>query len=131
SLEQVADVGFPGREQRVGLDVPRSDRETPRAARRLEVGAASGTDLQVVLEHDRLPVEQEAESGVVGDELEDAVDEIDETRAKGLVRPVPLAVPVRVRDEDALHVRAAIYQTAVDASNHGAPRVSRPPRSGS
>ncbi len=55
--------------------------------------------LEIVLEHDRLAVEHEAEAGIGVDEVEHRVDRVDEPAAELLERPVPLAVPVEVRDE--------------------------------
>ena len=59
-----------------------------------------GPHLEVVVDHDRLAVEQEALVGRVGlQEVEQVVDEVDELDPVGLERRVPLPVPVRVGDD--------------------------------
>ena len=103
ALEQVPHVRLPGRQQRIGLYPPGTDRHAARLTRRGERGAALGPDRQVVLEHDRLPVEQEAEARILGDEIQHPVDEVHQARAEPLEGAIPLAIPVRVRDENDVH----------------------------
>jgi hypothetical protein len=101
--EQVADVGLAGRQQGVGLDVPGSDRDASLRAAPSELVPAAGPDLEVVLQHDGLAIEQEAVARVLGAQVEDAIDQVDQTRAEVLEGPVPLAVPVGMADENCMH----------------------------
>ena len=62
--------------------------------------------VQIVLEHDRLPVERErGEGGVALERVEDAVDPLSEQQPELLERQIPLAVPVRVWDDEVAKVR--------------------------
>ena len=101
--QQVPDVRFARREQRVGLDVPRPDRDTTFADDRRELSATIRAQRQVVVEHDRLPVEHEAVAGIGRAQLEHPIDRADEPRTELLERPVPLAVPVDVGHQHAAH----------------------------
>src|SRR5437899_6390610 len=57
--------------------------------------------LEVVLEHDRLPVERERRKRrVTFERVEDAVDDHAEAQPELLERQVPLTIPVRVRDDE-------------------------------
>ena len=58
-----------------------------------------GADLEVVVDRRQLAVEREGEVRLRLEHLEDAVDEVDQLHPEALERPVPLPVPVRVRDE--------------------------------
>src|SRR5207237_8434341 len=62
------------------------------------LGRAFGPHLEVILEHDALPVEQEA-FALRRRMIEQVVDERDETLAKSNEWVIPLAIPVRVRDD--------------------------------
>ncbi len=92
-------MGLAGGQQRVGLHVPRPGCEPAGVQARDELVAALRAHLEVVLEHDGLAVEHEAEAGIGGDEVEDGVDGVDEPPAEHFERSVPLAVPVEVGDE--------------------------------
>jgi len=96
-------MGLTRRQQRVGLHVPRSDGNASGAARIAQRGAPLGTDFEIVFEHDRLPVEQKVKARISLDELQHAVDHVDEPRTERLECAVPLAIPMRVRNDDALH----------------------------
>ena len=66
-----------------------------------------GADLEVVVDHRHLAVEQEVGVGRIGLELgEQLVEQVDEPQPERLERRVPLPVPVGVRDD-------------VDATGHG------------
>ena len=81
--------------------VPGPDSEPTVLDDALDLGAAVRTDVQVVLDQDRVAVQQEVfVLGVAIEDLQQQVEEADEARAVALVRKVPLAVPVRVGDED-------------------------------
>ena len=55
---------------------------------------------EVVVDHGHLPVEQEVRVGRVGIEAgEQVVEQVDEPQPERLERRVPLAVPVRVRND--------------------------------
>ena len=60
-----------------------------------ELGGALGADVEIVVEDDRLPVEQKA-SRRRRRIVEQLVDQRDESLPKALERMVPLAIPVRV-----------------------------------
>ncbi len=110
SVQQVAHVRLTRRQQRVGLHVP--------GARREPAGGESGDDLvaplrphrEVVVEHDRLPVEHEAKARVGRHQIEHRVDGVDQAPAEDLERPVPLPIPMEVGDEQELvrHARTEI-----------------------
>ena len=77
------------------------------AARRAQPRLGLGADGEVVVDHRHLPVEQEVGVGRVALELgQQLVEQVDEPQPERLVRRVPLAVPVGVRDD-------------VDATPHG------------
>ncbi len=97
--QEVADMGLAGRQQRVGLHIPWPRREPPGVKSRDDLVATIGPHVEIVLEHDRLPVEHEAKARVDRDEVEHRVDRVDEPSAKRLERSVPLPVPVEVGDE--------------------------------
>ena len=100
--QQVANVGLAARQQRVGLHVPRSGGKPSRTESRNELFATVGSHREVVLEHDRLPVEHETETGIGCDQIEYGVDRVDEPSAEHLERPVPLPIPMEVRNEQDL-----------------------------
>ena len=65
-------------------------------------------DLEIVLEHDGLSVEQEdRQLRLLFQDLDHLIQELQEMEAHGLERGVPLPVPVRVRDEDGDHAVGA------------------------
>src|SRR6185437_12500604 len=72
-------------------------------------------------EHDRLPVERERrERGVAFERVQDAVDDRAETKPEDLEGEVPLAIPVRVRDDEITKVR---HLRHVPDPNHGADTI--------
>ena len=74
----------------------------PARRRRARRSAALGLgpDLEVVVEHRGLAVEQEAGVRRVGfEQVEQVVEQVHEPQAERLERRVPLAVPVRVGDD--------------------------------
>src|SRR5262249_49895271 len=95
--EQVPHVCLARWEERVRLHVPGPDGEASFANSALERLAASRTDREIVLDHDPLAVEQEAIPRVFLEEIENAIDRVDQASAERLERTVPLAVPVEVR----------------------------------
>ena len=103
AFQQVADVGLARRQEGVGLHVPGTDGDAFLPARRGQLVAAIGADGRVVLEDDGLAVELEVEAGILGDQVEHPVDGVDEPGPERLERPIPLPVPVGVRDQDASH----------------------------
>jgi hypothetical protein len=58
-----------------------------------------GPDLEVVVHGGELTVEGEREVGLRFEHVEDAVDEVDELHPERLEGPIPLPVPVGVRNE--------------------------------
>ncbi len=91
-------VSPPGN-KRVGLHVPGSGREPTRCSPATSSSRRSRPHLEVVLEHDGLTVEHEAETGIGGEQVEHRVDRVDEPAAEDLERAVPLPIPVEVGDE--------------------------------
>jgi hypothetical protein len=97
---EVADQRLPRDEPLVREDVPRPDEEPPVAHELRDPVALAGPHLEVIVEDDRLAVEREAaERGIAVEDLEQAVHEAHEAVAELLVRRVPLAVPMGVRNE--------------------------------
>ena len=96
---QVAHQRLAADQELVGHHVPRAHQQaagrdvTPQALLLL------GAHVQVVFEHHRLAVEMEREGGVRFQQVEHAVHEVDQPQAELFVCQVPLAVPVRVRDD--------------------------------
>src|SRR5678809_254400 len=91
--EQIANDGFAARNQFVAEHIPRARLETPVVEQAGERGAAFRPNREVVLEDDRLSVEQEALAGA-GRVLDQLIDQRDEPLSKALDRMVPLAVPM-------------------------------------
>ena len=103
--QEVADERLAADEDLVGQDVRRADLEAPVVEQRLQASLVLRPHLEVVLEHDRLPVERERrERGVAFERVEDAVDDRAETQPEDLEGEVPLAIPVRVRDDEVAKV---------------------------
>ena len=103
---QVADQGLARHQPLVGQHEPGPDQQAAVAHQLRDALARARTHLEVVREHDRLTVEREvSEAGVALEQVEDAVEQVHEANPERLVRQVPLAVPVRVRNEDEMAVR--------------------------
>src|SRR5262249_31559281 len=97
---QVARDRLAADEKLVDERLPRPDRESARRDEPADPLLGLGTDLQVVVDGRELPVEREAQPVVALELVQHVVDDVDERDAKRLERPVPLPVPVRVRDEE-------------------------------
>jgi hypothetical protein len=106
-------VSFAAGQQRVGLDVPRSETHATGSTRSDELVPTTGTNLEVVLDHDRLTIEDEPSVGVLAQEVEDSVDRVDQPSAESLERAIPLAVPVRVRHHDASKTRSLNHRQSL------------------
>ena len=91
-------------EKLVGHVVPRADQDAAVGDQRAQPRLVLRPQLEIVLEHDGLAVEMEVlEVGLRLHQIEQPIDEPDETETELLVGEIPLAVPVRVRDDvDAL-----------------------------
>ncbi len=98
-LLEVADDRLAGDEELVHEHLPGADREPSLLDEPLDPPLGFGPDLQVVVDCRELAVEGEAVALVCLHEVEQAVDEPDEPQAEALEREIPLAVPVRVRDD--------------------------------
>jgi len=97
---QVTHQRLAGGDQLVGQDVPRPQLEPSGLDERLELRLPLRTGAQIVGDEHRLTVEQETAVTRVGLEpLEQVVQRGDEPRLERGARQIPLAVPVRVRDE--------------------------------
>ena len=96
--EKVAHERLAARNQLIGEHVPRTRFQAAGTKRLAKRSNTLGPHARVVVEHDRLAVEQKA-LAVAGRRVEQLVDQRDEPLAKALGGQVPLAVPVRVRDD--------------------------------
>ena len=103
--QEVADERLAADEDLVRQDVRRADLEAPGREQRPQPSLVLRPHLDVVLEHDRLPVERERREGRVAlERVEHAVDDRAEPQPEELEGQVPLAVPVRVRDDEEAEV---------------------------
>src|SRR5258708_36495809 len=87
-------MGFGGREKRVGLHIPRPDPNPTAPTRTLELRATFGTNLKVILEHDRLAIKNKTPTGIVHEQVQDAIDCVDQSPPETLHRPIPLPIPM-------------------------------------
>src|ERR1700733_13884910 len=100
--QQVAHERLAAHEQLVGEHVAWADLESAAREQRAQPSLVLGSHLDVVLEHDRLAVERERGEGrILLEHLEDLVDHGAESELELLEREVPLAVPVRVGNDEA------------------------------
>ena len=107
--QQVANERLAADQQLVGEHVPRPDLEPAGREQRAQPGLVVGSHVEVVLEHDRLPVERERHERVVAFEhVEHLVERLAETQPESLERQVPLTVPVRVRHDEETKAHLAI-----------------------
>src|SRR5215203_6244161 len=97
--EQVAHERFPSGNQLVREHVPRPRLEPAVAKQRRELGATLGPDREIVVEDDRLSVEQEARI-VRRWIVEQLVDEGNEPVTEAARWMVPLPVPMSVGDDE-------------------------------
>ena len=95
--EQVSHERFAARNQLVGKDVPGPGFDRAVLQRRREIARALGTNLEVVVEHHRLSVQQKRRPRGVA--VEELIDQGDEPLSEPSGREVPLAIPVRVRED--------------------------------
>ena len=95
-------------QQRIGLHVPGSNRDASGPTGLLQRLAAGRPYLKIVLEDDRLSIEQEHEVRVGLDPLEHPIDGIDQTGPESLEGAIPLPIPVRVRDPKTLQARPPV-----------------------
>src|SRR5256885_6086555 len=96
--QQIPDQRLAAWYQLVGEDVPGPGLDRPALEEAGQLRGALGTHVQIVLEDDRLPVEEKAlvRPRWVGKQL---IDERNEPLPKTDERLVPLAIPVRVGDD--------------------------------
>src|SRR5262249_16943164 len=121
--QEVADERFAADEDLVREDVRRAHLEAAGVEQRLQPFLVLGSYLDVVLEHDRLSVERErCERGVALERVQDSVDDRPETQPEELERQVPLAVPVRVRDDEVPEVG---HLGHAPEPTHGADTIGR------
>ena len=98
---EVAHPGLAADEELVGEHVVGADEQTARLHQPLDVGATLRAHLQVVVQSDGLPVQDEvAVFRVAVQQVEELVQHAHQAYPEPLERPVPLAVPVRVGDDD-------------------------------
>ena len=97
---EVADHGLARHQELVHQDVPGAHGQPTRRGQAAQHRLGLGAHGQVVVDHRHLAVEQEVGVGRVGVEAgEQVVEQVDQAQAEGLVRLVPLAVPVGVGDD--------------------------------
>ena len=96
--QQISNERFAARNQLVGENEPRAGLETFLAQQLRQRRGAVRTHGEIVVEDDRLPVEQKTLIGArrIVDQL---VDERDEPLPKAFGRVIPLAIPVGVGDD--------------------------------
>ena len=100
AAQQIAHQRFAADEKLVRHHVPRPDQDAARRDRRAKARFLLWPDLEVVLEHDRLAVEVEVfVSRLVVEQIEQAIDERDQAKPELFAREIPLAIPMRVRDD--------------------------------
>src|SRR5205823_79700 len=98
--QQVPDEGLTGWNQLVGEDVPGTDLQAPGLHQPLDLVVALGARPQIVLDQNRLPIEQEAaKSAVRLQPFQQGVEQCHEPRVERGPWEVPLAIPVGVRDQ--------------------------------
>ena len=97
---QVADDGLARDQELVHQDVPRAHGEPTGRRQGANPSGRLGTDLEIVVDHGHLPVEEEPPVARVGlHECQEAVEEVDQVEAERLEGLVPLTVPVGVGDD--------------------------------
>ncbi len=97
---QVADQRLTRDQELVGKDVPRTHGQPSGRGEPAQAGLGLGSELEVVVHDRHLPVEQEmGVRRIPLDVIEQPVEEIDQAEPKPLERQVPLAIPVRVRND--------------------------------
>jgi hypothetical protein len=98
---QVADQRLAADQELVGERVPGADLDLSGLNGAVNALAVLGADRQVVLDNDRLAVEEEPEGRVGLGQGQQVIPQIDQPGPEPLEWRVPLAVPVRVgNDED-------------------------------
>jgi hypothetical protein len=96
--EKVSNDGFTARDELVGKDEPWTRLEPSISQQFGELFGSFGADREIVLDENRLTVEQEA-LATVRRNVEEGVDQRDEPLPKAIERMVPLTIPVRVRND--------------------------------
>ncbi len=86
------------RDEHTGEHQPRASLEPPRGEEPLQLIGALGTDGEIILDDDRLSVEEKT-LGAGRRIIEQLVDERDEPLTKPFDRMVPLAIPVGMGDD--------------------------------
>src|SRR5262245_38589748 len=64
---------------------------------------------KIILEQHDLAVEHEVQVRIAVEAVEHRIDRVEQPRPVGLERAIPLAVPVKVRDEEAAHAGETCY----------------------
>ena len=96
---EVADDRLAADEELVHQRLPGPDREPPGLDQPAYPGLGVSPDLEVVVDQRELAVQRKAQPLVSLEQLEQLVNDLDQRDAKALERPIPLPVPVGVRDE--------------------------------
>src|SRR4051794_36377954 len=99
TVQQVAHERLRADQELVGQHVARTRLESPLGEQGAESPRHLRPDLQVVLEQHRLAVEREAVLGPSFERRDRLVDDLAEADAEVLERQIPLAVPMRMRDD--------------------------------
>ncbi len=120
SEPQIADQRLARHQPFVWQHMPGSDREPSGAHQFLDSRARMRAHFEVVVDGDGLPIEHEmAERGIALEQIEHFIDQRDEAHTELFVRAIPLAIPMRVRNDDdakRLRIHRAILTTDLSAA---------------
>ena len=124
SGQQIPHERFTRGEELISEHEPRTRLDRATGEHRSQLRAAIRADRQVVLEQHRLSVEQERRAR--RRRVEQLIDQGDELLAEAGERQVPLAVPMRVRDDVNVEGTRVAHAQVVDRNEKGRP--IRPPQ---
>ena len=96
---KIANQRLAADQETVGEHVPRPDLDFARANQVAQPRLGPRAHLEIVVEHDRLPVEVKRWNGSSLDQRNHPIRHRDQPRAHLLKRLIPLAVPMRMNDE--------------------------------
>src|SRR3954447_20875980 len=99
SQQQVSDQRLAGRNQLIRQHVPGSHLKPARAHQVTDSLLLVGTYPEIVLQEDRLAVEQECGVGLRFEALNQVIEGRNEPRQKDALREIPFPVPVGMRDQ--------------------------------
>ena len=116
---QVPHDGLARDEELVHEDVPRAHRQPPRRGQGADALLVLGPDLEVVVDHGHLPVEEEpGVRRVALEQGEELVEHLHQAQPEALVRLVPLPVPVGVGDDGDMPMCLMTCGNALSCGTH-------------